>query len=272
MTARSVALRSLKQVARAADTVFPPRDGVVVLAYHCVGAGTDLELDLPLDAFRRQMEWLAASGRAVSIDRALRALAVPGNGAGPPVVVTFDDGTADFADHAAPVMDALGVPSTIYVATAFIEEGRRFAYGGVPLSWDALHDARTSGLVTVGSHTHEHTVMRRLDGAAAHEALARSQDLIAEHVGRPAEHFAYPKGVLASPDAEQVVRERFRSAALGRVGANRPGHTDRYRLRRTPIQASDSFDDFLHKVDGGFRLEGAVRESFNRIRYATSEH
>lgn len=269
MTVRGRSLQLVKGTARAWDRVRPPQPGVVFLAYHCVGAGSNLELDVTVETFDRQMEWLAASGRAISIDDGLAALGTEAHATGElPVVVTFDDGTADFAEHAVPVLVRHGIPATIYVATAYPEEQRTFDYGGPAITWSALADAASTELVTVGSHTHSHAVMRTLDAVGADDELRRSQDLIAERIGRPADHFAYPKGVLASNEAEAVVRQRFRSAALAEVGANPYGRTDRYRLRRSPIQSSDGMGDFVAKADGGRRLEGVVRESFNRVRYA----
>src|SRR5438552_19112704 len=74
----------------------------------------------------------------------------------PSIVVTFDDGTADLADVAMPILVRHGIPVTLYVATAFIEEGKLFPDNGLPLSWSALADVHATGLVNVGSHTHHH--------------------------------------------------------------------------------------------------------------------
>jgi hypothetical protein len=83
-----------------------------------------------------------------------------------------------------------------------------------------------------------------------------------------AAHFAYPKAVLGSPQAEALVRTRFRSAALAGTRVNRYGHTDPHRLARTPVQASDGFEWFRRKADGGMRLEDDLRRAVNRFRYA----
>ena len=143
-----------------------------------------------------------------------------------------------------------------------------YAYGARPLTWAALRDACTSGLVTVGSHTHTHAVMDAVDGPTADEELGRSIALIEEHLGRPAAHFAYPKGVAGTPEADAVVRRRFHSAALAVVTANPYQATDPYRLARSPIQVSDGQRWFEHKVAGGMAFEGALRQLLNRRRYA----
>ncbi|HEX2562765.1 MAG TPA: polysaccharide deacetylase family protein, partial [Acidimicrobiales bacterium] len=263
----------MKGAAVAADAVHRPPRGLVVLIYHRVGGASGLELDLPMDLFAAQAEALAASGRVVSLGEALGWLRRPDNGrdngaADDPVVITFDDGTADFVEHALPVLERHRLPVTLYAATAFIDEGRPFPGDGVPLSWSGLADACATGLVDVGSHTHGHRLLDRLPADQVGEELGRSIELIGEHLGRPPVDFAYPKAVAGSAAADQAVRRRFRSAALGGARPNPPGATDRYRLARSPIQSSDGMRWFQRKVRGGMAAEEELRRLINRWRYA----
>jgi peptidoglycan/xylan/chitin deacetylase (PgdA/CDA1 family) len=265
--------RVIKEAAVATDLVRRPPGGVVVLIYHRVGAGSDLEFDLPVALFAAQMETLAASGRVVTLGNALARLGQPiedgGSGAGAdPVVLTFDDGTADFVEHALPILERHQLPVTLYAATAFIEEGRPFPGQGRPLSWRGLGDAYATGLVDVGSHTHGHRLLDRLPPDQVDDELDRSIELIGEHLGHRPLDFAYPKAVPGSPAADRAVRRRFRSAALGGSRPNRFGTTDPYRLARSPIQRSDGMRWFDHKVRGGMAAEEALRRLANRWRYA----
>jgi peptidoglycan/xylan/chitin deacetylase (PgdA/CDA1 family) len=255
------------------DRVRPPRPGVVVLIYHRVGATTPVEVDLPTELFDEQMAQLSASGRAVSLDVALDLLERPPDQrpAEDPVVVTFDDGTADFADAAVPVMVRHGVPATLYVATEFLDEQRPFPDDGVPLSWAALRDACTTGLVTVGSHTHRHALLDRLPADALADELDRSTERIGAELGVEARHFAYPKAVPPSDAADRAVRARFASAALAGSHANPYGATDPHRLARTPIQVSDGMRWFERKAAGGMAAEDRLRQVLNRRRYAGAD-
>jgi peptidoglycan/xylan/chitin deacetylase (PgdA/CDA1 family) len=183
------------------------------------------------------------------------------------VAVTFDDGTADFVDEALPVLERHGVPATLYVATDFVDRGLPFPDEGVPVSWAALRDAHATGLVDLGSHTHTHALLDRLPAHEIAGELDRSVDLIEEHVGVRADHFAYPKAVAGSPAADVAVRERFASAALAGCRANRPG-LDAWRLARSPLQKSDGLKYFSRKVKGGMGFEDSLRARLNRRRYA----
>ncbi len=257
----------LKWSARAADRVRPPSPGVVVLIYHRVGRRTPLDVDLALPEFETQMELLAATGRVRTIDEAVDRLETGPSAEPVPVVITFDDGTADFAELALPVLARHGLPVTLYVATDFVDRGLDFPHDGIPLSWSALRDAHATGLVTVGSHTHTHALLDRLPADRIEEELDRADDLIAEHLGARPRHFAYPKAVAGTSLADRAVRARYRSAALAGTRANVPGRTDLHRLARSPVQASDGMRYFTAKLDGGMHLEDALREQANRWRY-----
>jgi peptidoglycan/xylan/chitin deacetylase (PgdA/CDA1 family) len=274
---RRLALRALKSAAAAGDRLRPGPRGVVVLIYHRVGGGANSEIDLPADEFERQMEWLSESGRVISLDDAVDLLGSPeaddaGNMAlmpsANPVVVTFDDGTADLAEVALPILVRHEVPATVYLATKYVDEQLTWPADGAPLSWAGAKEMVASGLVTIGSHTHSHVLLDRLDAKEARRELDRSKKLIQDKLGVKAEHFAYPKAVAPiSPEIEDLVRSKFRSAALSGNRPNAYGKTDLHRLSRTPIQVSDGSKFFQLKAAGGMVLEDTFRRGINRVRY-----
>jgi peptidoglycan/xylan/chitin deacetylase (PgdA/CDA1 family) len=259
----------MKAAAGAADAVKPPPAGITILLYHRVGARTAVEVDLPVELFAEQMAYLAANHDVVTLDRAVELLTSDdGAAVGDHVVVTFDDGTADVVDDAVPVLVDTGVPATLFVATDFVEERRPFPDDGAPASWSGLADAASTGMLTIGSHTHTHLLLDRLGPAEVDDELDRSVALIEDRVGRPCRHFAYPKAVAGSAHADASVRQRFASASLAGNRPNVPGSTDVHRLGRTPVQRSDGMRWFQRKAQGGMAFEATVRELANRWRYA----
>ena len=257
----------MKASAAAVDTMRRPPTGLVALIYHRVGRRTTIEVDLSREVFSEQIAELAASGRVVSLSDGLERLSDPSAPRESLVAITFDDGTADFAELALPVLVEHGVPVTLFVATDFVERGRAFPNDGAPITWSALRDAMSTGLVDVGSHTHTHALLDRLPPAQIADELDRSAELIGERTGVAAAHFAYPRAVPGSRAADEMVRARFRSAALAGTRVNRYG-ADRYRLARSPVQHSDGMRWFRHKVAGGLGFEDTLRRLLNRGRYA----
>lgn len=261
----------VKQAAIGLDRVWPPRPGVVALIYHRVGGASGSEIDLPAGLFDEQMAWLAERDAAATLADALVALdsADGASDEGPdPIVVTFDDGTADFVDVALPIIVAHRVPVTYYVATDFIERARPFPNDGTPLSWAAVREAVSTGLVDIGSHTDTHLLLDRAPPAVAAAELDRSRRLIEDRVDVDAVDFAYPKAVPASAAVDALVRQRFRSAAIGGCRPNPYGATDPYRLARSAVQTSDGMRHFARKATGGMHFEESLRRLLNRRRYA----
>ena len=266
--AKRVGRGALKRASAAHDLVRRPQSGLVVLCYHRVGGRTPSRVDLPSPLFEEQVARLASGPGVVDIDGALTALAGPPPSEPGAVVITFDDGTADFVEEALPILVRHRVPATLYVATDFVERGRPFPGSGTPISWAALAEAVSTGLVTVGSHTHTHALMDRLPANAVDEELDQSITLIGERLGVEPRHFAYPKALAGSPAADRAVRARFASAALAGTRANLYGRTDPYRLARSPVQVEDALAFFDRKVVGGMRLEDDLRRLVNRRRFA----
>jgi peptidoglycan/xylan/chitin deacetylase (PgdA/CDA1 family) len=241
---------------------------VVVLIYHRVGGRSPSPVDIPRARFAAQLDRLVEDGRVVDLDSAVHmvmdsSIGPDRRGEGdeqPFVVLTFDDGTADWVDEALPELVERGLPATFYVSTDFVENARPFPDGGVPIGWSGLGELVSSGLATIGSHTHTHRVLANASACVATEEIDRSIGLIEERLGVGCDHFAYPKAIRPSAGAEHVVRRRFASATLAGNRVNPVGRTDPHRIGRHGLTVADDMDAYRRKLRGGARLEGSVRE------------
>lgn len=121
-----------------------------ILLYHRV---VELERDpqwlaVAPQRFRTQMEILSGKADIVPLAELPARLAGARTPGRPLVAVTFDDGYADNLAFAAPVLEAAGVPATVFVATGFTGSGREFF-------WDDLErlvlapEARLPGRLVV---------------------------------------------------------------------------------------------------------------------------
>jgi peptidoglycan/xylan/chitin deacetylase (PgdA/CDA1 family) len=234
----------VKAAALPAGLVTRRRPGdVVVLLYHRVGDGS-AEVELSAAAFEQHLAHLSETRSARTLEQAL-------NGGAGGVVVTFDDGTADFHHTVLPLLVRYRIPALLYLATGSVSDDD----GG--LSWSQLEEAVSTDLVTVGSHTHSHRDLSHVPLPEAEAEMRRSRELVEDHLGRPCEHFAYPFGV-GSPVAETAARRLFTSAALGDWRTNRAGRIDPYRLGRVPVLRSDGQAFFRAKARGLLQGEGTV--------------
>ncbi|MEQ1699015.1 MAG: polysaccharide deacetylase family protein, partial [Ilumatobacteraceae bacterium] len=245
------------------DGVLPTPEGLVVLIYHRVGGGSDSAVDLDIATFRAQMQHLAAEHIVLPLATAVEELAAGRRPRG--VVITFDDGAADFCEQALPVMVELGLPSTLYLVTSAPDAGA-LPWGPPAASWAAIADAHSTGLVSIESHTHDHRLLHHASPADIADQLDRSISAIEHRLGHTPHHFAYPKAVAGNRAARTAVAARFRSAALAGHRVNRSA-SDLQRLGRVPISRTDDLAVFQRKVAGGLRLEGAARDVYGRWRY-----
>jgi peptidoglycan/xylan/chitin deacetylase (PgdA/CDA1 family) len=223
------------------------RGDIVILCYHRAGVG-DREIDVPERRFVEQLEFLAAEGDALPLDASLS------NGSGG-VVLTFDDGFRDFYEIVLPHLVRLGLPAVLYLATGFVDAGdpRSDVGRDEALTWPMLEDAASTGLVTIGSHTHGHIDLSRATEGVARDEMRRSKDLIEDRLGHPCLHFAYPWG-RSSAEADRSAEQLFETAALDAWRTNRAGSIDAHRLGRTPVLRSDAGFLFRAKTHG--RLDG----------------
>jgi peptidoglycan/xylan/chitin deacetylase (PgdA/CDA1 family) len=249
------------------------RPGLFVLIYHRVGAGMGQEMDVAEDLFRTQMRLLARRFEPVTLEEGAGRLA-----SGDPlprdlVAVTFDDGYRDVHRRAWPILSALRVPATLFLATAFLEgeirapirRGRDAGEEPLPLAWDEVREMVASGLVSVGSHSHTHRDFDALTPGEAAEEVRRSKAILEDRLGRPVESFAYPRAVVGHED---VVAATYRYSVTGDGAKNPAGGTGSAprRLSRTPIRASDGIVFFRARLAGADPLEDRL---YARIRSGT---
>jgi peptidoglycan/xylan/chitin deacetylase (PgdA/CDA1 family) len=101
------------------------RGRLLILTYHRVCPAPDALITGNAHAagFRRQMQLLARAFNELPLAEATERMHA---GTLPPraVCITFDDGYADNAEVAAPVLADCGLPATFFIATGFLDGGR----------------------------------------------------------------------------------------------------------------------------------------------------
>jgi peptidoglycan/xylan/chitin deacetylase (PgdA/CDA1 family) len=112
-----------------------------------------------------------------------------------PVVITVDDGFADFRDNALPALSARGIPSTLYVTTGSLADRPQESVlppAGM-LRSSELPELEAAD-VEIGAHSHSHRQMDLLPARAAGQEIVLSRTILADALGHPVRSFAYPHG------------------------------------------------------------------------------
>ena len=113
-----------------------------------------------------------------------------------PVVLTFDDGYADFGREVWPILRRYEFPATVFVTSGWISDAGPHA-AGTPLdrmlSWAQIRELAAAN-IEIGAHSHSHPELDQLSGAALCRELGDSRALLEEGIGAPVRTLAYPYG------------------------------------------------------------------------------
>jgi len=169
----------------------------VILTYHSISEG-DSPLKVSPKLFAEQMEWLAANTNVTSLSELvdLKNDLTVGHRL---VVLTFDDGYADFYSNAAPVLRRLKLPATVFVPTSYV--GGTNVWPGQPawvkeeplMHWQQIKELSEAG-IEFGSHTVSHPDLTAQQVAVVEHELCQSKREIEQRISQPADNFCYPYG------------------------------------------------------------------------------
>jgi peptidoglycan/xylan/chitin deacetylase (PgdA/CDA1 family) len=221
-----------------------------ILMYHwlrpagCVSQSRSPQLEITPERFDRQLTLLRGAGyETVSL---ARALGLEGGGERlprRPIVLTFDDGTADFWEHARPALARHGLVATLFVVSGHV--GGRSVWDralGEPdrplLDWEQLARLRQEGF-EIGSHTHGHRPLIGLPDAEAREELARSRREIGERLGAAPRFVAYPRGFYTARDKALAREVGYEGACAVILYWRQLWRSDRYELKRMTIKGGE---------------------------------
>jgi peptidoglycan/xylan/chitin deacetylase (PgdA/CDA1 family) len=192
---------------------------IPILMYHSVSTvreGALAPYTLTPEIFEAHLAHLVGAGyRSYTVSGLLDALAA-GTLHEKSVAVTFDDGLADFHEHARPLLVQYGVASTLYVPTADIGGRvgwlRKHRADRRPmLTPEQLRDVHAHG-VECGAHSHSHPQLDQMRADAATAEVRRSRDVLEDLLGTRVDSFAYPFGYHRRATRNVVRAAGFRSA------------------------------------------------------------
>ncbi len=226
---------------------------VPILMYHEISTEPVLDswLAAAPERFARQLEYLKASGystltTADLAERMKTGAPLPAK----PVVLTFDDGTADFCEVALPLLAEHGFTATLFATSGWMTgAGGRTSGRNVPpgmLSWDQLRAVARAG-IEVGAHTISHPQLDQLPPELLRKELADSKDELESRLGQPVRGVAYPFGY-----SSRLVRAHAAGAGYeyGCVVGNRLATeaSDSFALPRLTISRSTKPRGFARTV------------------------
>ena len=192
------------------------------------------------EAFEEQLTYLEESHHtSMTVTQFVQAMSKGSTLPPRPIILTFDDGYADFYTKALPALRRHGFTATLYVATAFVGGTSRWLRAREDstrpmLTWSQLAEISASG-IECGAHSHTHPPLDMLPLAVVHDEIVRSKELLEEHLGQQVSSFAYPFGYY-SDRIQQVVQEAGYASACAVKLTMSSLHDNPYALARLAIR------------------------------------
>lgn len=247
--------------------------GIPILMYHALSAARTPEFHrwtLSQARLRDHLAYLDSAGyRTVTVSSLVSVLRR--GGADPDdrlVALTFDDGYADFAEVALPLLSRYGMTGTVFVPTSYI--GGRSGWMDCDgegdreiLSWTTLAEIARYG-VEIGAHSHTHPELDRMGPAAASAELTRPKALLEDRLGVPVTSFAYPYGRYDRRGRDAVATAGYQAACTMNAWAATPG-SHALELPRIAVY------HYMDSVDLAERLaasQGSARRAVLRAKRA----
>jgi peptidoglycan/xylan/chitin deacetylase (PgdA/CDA1 family) len=223
----------------------PAGRGVIrlpILMYHYIRVnpnpvdrvGADLSVT-PGD-FNAELDWLRDQGYHPVDFNYLRAyLAGQENLPAKPVIMTFDDGYADFFTTAYPMLSAHGFKAVSYVVPGF------FGRNGY-MNQDQVLQLDRSG-IQVASHTWSHADLSNIDPAGLAHEVVDSRNFLQGLLGHPVVDFCYPYGRFNDAAVHAVDQAGYATATTTQGGSSH-SVDDRYLWTRVRVHGGESLDNF----------------------------
>ncbi|WP_188191826.1 polysaccharide deacetylase family protein [Nonomuraea sp. SYSU D8015] len=168
-----------------------------------------------------------------------------------PVVVTFDDGYADFHTHALPLLDRYNFPATVFLTSGWVSDAGEEAAGRPlddMLSWGQAREAAQTG-IEIGGHSHSHPQLDQLRTEDLRQELRRNKGLLEDKIGKPVATMAYPYG-YSSARVRREVRKAGYFAACAVANTIAADRHDMLAIPRLTVGKGTTINMFKRAVEG----------------------
>jgi peptidoglycan/xylan/chitin deacetylase (PgdA/CDA1 family) len=219
---------------------------VPILMYHYIRVNPDprdtlgFNLSVTPSDFAAQMDWLASNGYHPIAFRDLRAY-LGGTGSLPsrPVILTFDDGYADFYTTALPVLIRHDFKAVAYVVSGFIG---RPGYMNAAQVREADHAD-----IEIGSHTVDHADLTRQSMDGLRFEVTNSRHSLEQLLQHDVLSFCYPSGQVNPMVMAAVQEAGYWNATTTRLGLVR-SMDGRFLWGRLRVSGGESLSLFAGDV------------------------
>ncbi len=224
-----------------------PHFRIPVLMYHYIRYMKDqndkvgFSLSVRPDNFEKQAQYLTSHGFSTVTPKQVYDNLVFGKPLPPkPIMLTFDDGYADFYFEALRIVDKYNLKATLFIPSEKI---------GSPnyLTWDELRKLTTDPNIDIAGHTMTHINLAQIPLNQAAAEIVGSKLALQQKLGISIQFFAYPYGAFNSQVID-VVRKAGFKLAFSTISGDTQTLADQYTLHRLSVTGEEDMDAFAKLV------------------------
>lgn len=252
------------------------KEKVPILMYHSVSNSTNRkfkQFTISPSLFEKQMAYLHEHAYTpITVTQFVNNMsqgcyALPER----PVILTFDDGYADFFTDALPILKRYNFVATLYVVTGFINETSRWLKREgeatrLMLTWDQLVEISACG-IECGAHTHHHPRLDTLPYSVAQHEIVISKKILEDHLKQRVSSFAYPFGYYTSTIQQLVQAAEYTSACAVKHAMNSTSTTtNHFALVRLMVKPTTNVEKFTALLTGTNSYATTLYTAYARMR------
>ena len=193
-------------------------------------------------------------------------------------VVTFDDGYESVYTNGWPVLRDLGIPATVFLATAFVDSQKPFPFddwSGAgsslapietwrPLSSVQCHEMMDNGLIDLGAHTHTHQDFGNRSQEFGTDLAMNVKELTSSYK-IPDPGFTFPYGCV-SPELMDAALKCSVTCALTTLGSSVNAFDSPFGWGRFDVEAWDTSSSLAAKLGGWYSWAPKVQRRVAMLR------
>jgi peptidoglycan/xylan/chitin deacetylase (PgdA/CDA1 family) len=191
--------------------------------------------------FSQQLSYLKKNGfTVISADTAYNIVIGKANSPKKPVLLTFNDGYADFYRNALPILKIYHFPALVFVISNRPGDANF-------MSWKELRKLAASS-VTIGSQAVSNVSLTKISSVRAKEELAISKKDIEGELGISIKYFNFPYGAYNSTIIANLDSSGY-SASFTLAGVNASNKISPYTISRKVVKGGISLSEFAKLLD-----------------------
>lgn len=213
---------------------------VPVVVYHVVSDAPSGRYQISTTKFKEQMDYLHTNGyTTLSMDEYYSIMTLQTAPPTKPILLTFDDNTADFYTNVYPILKQYGMKAAQFAVSDWV--------GQTGYLTNSQITEIIANNITIQNHTKDHSDLSTLSYDRQYASVSAADTSLTSITSKKPEYIAYPYG---RNNADTIAVAQSLGIKMGfKVGGGKTTPADNlYELGRAMVVSSDTLSSYINKI------------------------